>query len=79
MSHPPKLRVLAIWLAAAAISAATPAIAAASSPVQLPHASSTKIIPNLGAGGLRLGQKLFPLPQGWRHPNKCENLRGFGV
>jgi hypothetical protein len=47
--------------------------------VQLPHASSTKIIPNLGAGGLRLGQKLFPLPQGWRHPNKCENLRGFGV
>jgi hypothetical protein len=78
LSHPLKRRMLVTSVTAAAIIALTPmATLAAARTVQLPKPRSTAVVPNVSAGGLRLGAKLLPLPRGWRHPNKCDRTHGF--
>ena len=62
--------------AAAAILALAPAAAPGAGP-SLPKPRSTAIKPNVGIGGVRLGQRARPREPGWKRPFKCMELNGM--
>jgi hypothetical protein len=42
----------------------------------LPTTKNHLVTPNVGAGGLRLGERLMPFPKGWRNPTECDPVGG---
>jgi hypothetical protein len=64
-------------VAAAAVTVLPLTPASASAGPSLPKPESTVIKPNVGLGGVRLGQKSRPREPGWKRPFKCMELDGM--
>jgi len=73
-------RLLTLGLATTIVAAGFSAgVAGAASHPTLPAPHSRLIVPNVGIGGVRLGQRLSPLPRGWKHPAKCQTGQGLKI